>query len=302
MDMGSTGVAIVGIAFASMGAYQGDFIAALILGGLLAALSVKLAYKTALDLTDVVSPQLVTKIRRIANSTKGVVGTGSVLVRKSGDTVFADITVLLRGDTSFERAHEISDDVERNVCDQITNASVTTHFEPDWKGVPLDTRILEISASVKNVRNVHNVSTHRVNGKIYADLHVMVDKGISLLDAHAISEIVEKKVHQNISQIEHATIHLEPFVSVPRDLDTSSTEIKEKVKEILEGYEQVHGIGRIASLVFGNTFKIDIDCYFDGKLSIETVHDLTTQIEQVIRQQIKSAVIIIIHPEPSQSK
>ena len=34
-------------------------------------------------------------------------------MRRSGDTIFADITISLRGDTSFEKAHEISANVER---------------------------------------------------------------------------------------------------------------------------------------------------------------------------------------------
>ncbi|NOS62881.1 MAG: cation transporter, partial [Nitrosarchaeum sp.] len=41
----------------------------------------------------------------------------------------------------------------------------------------------------------------------------------------------------------------------------------------------------------------DIDCSFDKESSIEKVHDLTSEIEHVIRTQIKNAVITI-HPEP----
>ena len=114
MDLGSTLVAIAGIVLVSYGLYFGDFVAALILGVLLAALSIKLVYKTALDLTDVISPELVKNVKEIAMSTKGVVDTGSILMRRSGDTVFADITISLRGDTSFGKAHEISDSVEKN--------------------------------------------------------------------------------------------------------------------------------------------------------------------------------------------
>ena len=56
-------------------------------------------------------------------------------------------------------------------------------------------------------------------------------------------------------------------------------------------------IGRIISLNFENILKIDIDCSFDKELSIEKVHDLTSEIEHVIRTEIQDAVITI-HPEP----
>ena len=297
MDLGSTVIAIAGIVLISYGFYYGDFVAALILGGLLAVLSIKLIYKTALDLTDIISPELVKNVREIATSTEGVIDANPILMRRSGDTIFADITISLRGDTSFDKAHEISNNVERNIKNRISNSSITIHFEPNWKDVPLDAKILDIVKSVDGVKEVHNVSTHKTKGKTYSDLHVMVDKEINLLSAHKISEIVEQKIQENVPEIEHATIHLEPFVTVPENFKLEDKIVEEEIRIVLEKYPEIKKIGRIISLNFENILKIDIDCSFDKELSIEKVHDLTAKIEHVIRTQIKNAVITI-HPEP----
>jgi divalent metal cation (Fe/Co/Zn/Cd) transporter len=297
MDLGSTLVAIVGIVLVSYGLYFGDFVAALILGVLLAILSVKLVYKTALDLTDVISPELVKNVREISISTEGVIDAGPILMRKSGDTIFADVTISLRGDTSFDRAHEISDSVERNIKNKISNASTTIHFEPNWKDVPLDAKILDIAKSIEGVKGVHNVSTHKTKGKTYSNLHVMVDREINLLSAHKISEIIEYKIQEQIPKITHATIHLEPFVTVPENFNVEDVETEKRIKSILEKYPDIKKIGRILSLKFENILKIDIDCSFDKDLSIEKVHDLTSEIEHIIRAEIKNSVITI-HPEP----
>ena len=296
-DMGSTAVAIGGIVLVSYGVHFGDFAAALVLGVLLAALSAKLVYRTAMDLTDVISPELVREIRGISAATDGVVGTGPVLVRRSGDTVFADVTVSLRGDTSFERAHEISSRVEGNIRRQIPSASTTVHFEPDWKGVPPDARMAEIAAGIDGVMGVHNVATHRAGGRTFATLHVMVSGGISLLEAHKISEAVEQRIRQEMPGIAHVTAHLEPFVKIPADSDRKDAGTEGVIRSILEGYPDVRGIGRIVSLRFGDVTKIDIDCSFDGTLPIERVHDLTSEIERLIREQVRDSVITI-HPEP----
>ncbi|WP_428324766.1 cation-efflux pump [Nitrosopumilus sp.] len=297
MDLGSTLVAIIGIVLVSYGLYHGDFVAALILGGLLAVLSVKLVYKTALDLTDIISPELVKNVRDIATSTQGVIGADSILMRRSGDTTFADVTISLRGDTSFDRAHEISSNVEKNIKNKIPNASITIHFEPNWEDVPLDAKILDIAKNVEGVKGVHNVSTHKTKGKTFSNLHVMVDREKNLSSAHKISEIIEQKIQDSIPEIEHATIHLEPFVTIPENFNLEDKETKEKIKTILEKYPEIKKIGRIVSLNFENILKIDIDCSFDKELSIEKVHDLTSEIEHIIREEIKNAVITI-HPEP----
>jgi len=298
MDLGSTLVAIVGIALASYGMYYGDFVAALVLGVLLAILSVKLIYKTALDLTDIISPELVKKVREISTATQGVIDADPILMRRSGDTIFADVTISLRGDSSFDRAHKISSDVEKNIKNEISNASVTIHFEPNWKNVPLDVKILDLVKNVEGVKGVHNVSTHKTKGKTYSNLHVMVDREINLLSAHKISELVEQKIQESIPEIEHATIHLEPFVKIPENFNLEDKVTEEKIKIILEKYSEIKKIGRIISLNFENILKIDIDCSFEKELSIEKVHDLTSEIEHIIRAEIKNSVITI-HPEPN---
>ena len=297
-DLGSTVIAIAGIVLASYGFYNGDFIAALILGGLLAVLSVKLIYRTALDLTDIISPELVKEVRKISLETQGVLDADPILMRRSGDTVFADITISLSGNTSFDKAHEISSNVERNVKNKMSNASITIHFEPNWEGVPLDVKIQDIAQRVDGVKGVHNVSTHKRKGKIFSDLHVMVNREINLDSAHKISEVIEQRIQKEMPEIEHATIHLEPFITVPENFNLEDKEAERRIKSILEDYDEIKAIGRIVSLRFENIKKIDIDCSFDKQLSIEKVHDLTSEIVQLIRVEIKNSVITI-HPEPN---
>ncbi len=297
MDLGSTLVAIIGIVLVTYGFYSGDFIAALILGVLLAILSLKLIYKTSQELIDIISPELVRKVREIITSTEDVIDAGAILMRRSGDTIFADVTISLRGDTSFDEAHEISSRVEKNIKNEISNSAITIHFEPTWKNVPLDGKIFDIAKNIDGVKGVHNVSTHKSNGKTFSNLHVMVDREIDLNSAHKISEIVEEKIQENIPEIEHVTIHLEPFLKVPENFNVEDKITEGKIRDILKRYSEIKKIGRIVSLNFENILKIDIDCSFDKELSIEKVHDLTSEIEHLIRNEIKKAVITI-HPEP----
>ncbi|MEX1996452.1 MAG: cation diffusion facilitator family transporter, partial [Nitrosopumilaceae archaeon] len=298
MDLGSTIVAIVGILLVTTGFYQGDFIAALVLGILLVVLSLKLIYRTAMDLTDIISPRLVSKVRDITQNTEGVLGVGPILMRKSGDTIFADVTISLRGDVSFDQAHGISDQAESNIKNHISNSIITIHFEPNWQDVPKESKIKEVVMTVKGVQDVHNISSYSSEGKFYVSLHVMVDRKINLEDAHKISEIIEEKIQRSLPVIHHVTIHLEPFVTIPNNLKVEGKITKESIAHLLEEFVEIKQIGRVVTLQFKDVLKIDIDCSFSRHLSIEKVHDLTSQIEQKIRNHFKN-VIITIHPEPS---
>ena len=62
----------------------------------------------------------------------------------------------------------------------------------------------------------------------------MVDREINLSSAHKISEIIELKIQEQIPEISHATIHLEPFVTVPEKFNVEDTETEERIKKILE--------------------------------------------------------------------
>ncbi len=297
MDFGSTMIVIIGIVLVSYGFYFGDFVAALILGVFLAILSLKLIYTTAMDLTDIISPELVKQARQIITNTEGVIELGPILMRRSGDTIFADITISLRADVSFDKAHEISNNVETNIKNKIPNAAITIHFEPNWKGVSRNSKVNDIVSSIDGVKEVHNISSYSSEGKVYLSLHVMVDQKINLDSAHKISEIIEEKIQREISETEHVTIHLEPFVAIPKNLKVDSKKTGEQINKLLNEFEEIKKIGRVVTLNFKDVLKIDIDISFEKNLSIEEVHDLTSQIERKIRNKFKNT-IITIHPEP----
>lgn len=297
MDMGATSVALVGIFLVISGFYQGDFAAALILGIFLAALSLKLIYKNAMELTDAVPESMVRNVRDIVNGTEGVMKTDSVQMRRSGSDIFAEVTISLKGNSSFEEAHKISANVEKNIKDNIMNSKVTVHFEPTWKDVPIDYIVNNVTSSVEGVAGIHNVSYTTKDG-IFISLHVMIDRNMSLEDAHKVSDKIEEKIKNSIENVNHITIHLEPYVSIPKSVPVEDLTLEEQVANIIKEYSNVKKIGRVITFQLQDIFKVDIDCSFDGKLTIEQVHDIISEIEAKIKNQIKNA-IVTIHPEPN---
>lgn len=298
MDMGSTSVALVGIAFVIMGFYQGDFVAALILGAFLAVLSLKLIHKAGMELTDAVPASMVKRVHDIVDGTEGVLKTDSVQMRRAGSDIFAEVTISLKGTSSFEEAHKISADVEKNIKNKIANSKVTVHFEPTWKDTPLDYVINNAASSVKGVAGIHNITYSTAKDGIFISLHVMVDRNMSLEDAHKVSDEIEEQIKKSVENVNHITIHLEPYVSIPKIIPVEDLTIEEQVANIIKEYSTVKRIGRVITFQLQDIYKVDIDCSFAGNLTIEQVHDIVSEIEYKIKNQIKNA-IITIHPEPN---
>ena len=84
---------------------------------------------------------------------------------------------------------------------------------------------------------------------------------------------------------------------VPKIDTRTAQEIVEEVQQLIKEYTEIKKIGRVVTFNFKDIVKIDIDCSFDKNLSIEKVHDLTSEIERKIHDNFKNA-IITIHPEP----
>jgi len=72
-----------------------------------------------------------TRLQAIARSIPGVEGVRSVRSRRtSSGHLFVELTILVSGGTSVENAHELTDDVERAIAQELGGAEAIVHVEP----------------------------------------------------------------------------------------------------------------------------------------------------------------------------
>ena len=69
--------------------------------------------------------------RSAAESVPGVSDCHNIRIRTAGPQVFIDVHVLVDGRQSLEKAHELTDVVERAIQAEIPGSDVTVHPEPD---------------------------------------------------------------------------------------------------------------------------------------------------------------------------
>ena len=84
------------------------------------------------DLLDAAQPPIIeTRIREMATSVPGVVGTHNLRVRRSGMFLLVDLDVIVDGDMSVRHGHEIAHDVkEVLLASDLRVLNVLVHVEP----------------------------------------------------------------------------------------------------------------------------------------------------------------------------
>jgi cation diffusion facilitator family transporter len=313
-DLASTTVALIGLWLVSVGFGQGDSMAAIILGGLLAYLSSKFAYQNAMELTDVISPKLVVLVRQAANNTEGVLECRDIKMRRVGREIFVEATITLRSDMSFENAHDVSALVEEGIAKILTNAgsdvkpkNITVHFEPlgSITDLPLVLVIEKAVNKVAGVKGVHNIFVSKIGSTDFIDisLHIQVNRSATLTEAHSIANAVEDSIRNQLQGIEKITIHQEPLMPYNSGVEpVEDNKIHESIRKIILGAKDIDQVGKIATYwTAANILKIDADCVFSnarGEMTIEQIHERVSEIENKLRTEYPGS-IVTLHAEPS---
>jgi cation diffusion facilitator family transporter len=92
----------------------------------------------------------------------------------------------------------------------IANPSIKELLE---SSLPLETEndILEIISNTSGVKGFHNLKTRKI-GEIFAfEVHVKVDKELTVESSHQIATEIEKTIREKFGNQSHIGIHIEPF-------------------------------------------------------------------------------------------
>ena len=295
-DLSSTLIALLGFGLATIGIFNADAFASIFLGCMLSYLSIKLVKSSVMELSDTASRELVQKTRKAISSCEEVVKTENLKVRKVSSKIFVEASVQVPKAMSLEEAHSLASKIETCLKEQMGNVEATIHIEPFDKGTKLD-ELVEKLATVDGVREVHEISTIYVGGKLYITLHAYVNPELSVEEAHKIAETIENRMHTGIKSLEHVTVHVEPSgVAIPTaEIDESQLQkIIEKVAKDIA--KNIH-IKKVVTYVSENKRYINIDCCFTRQVQIKEAHRLASQVEKETKEHFANAVVTV-HIEP----
>jgi len=298
-DFASTIIALAGFGLVFINIDYGDPVASMILGGLLAYLSIGLIRSSSSELSDAISTSVVQDIRKQILSSKGVSVCKDLKVRRVGAKVYVETTIGVPSSMELAEAHDVASQIEANIVRSHGDSTVTVHIEPIGEEKPIEKETETLAMSVQGVREVHSMSSVYSKGKIYITLHALVDPQLSVEEAHDIAEKIENNLKQQIDDIENVTVHIEPYLpKVRREFVIEDAEVRRMIRQIVEAHPNIRRVNRVVTYVSEKRHYINIDCSFDKSVSVEAMHDTVSHVEREIKRNFKEAVVTI-HAEPS---
>ena len=295
-DLSSTLIALLGFGLATLGFFYGDAVASIFLGIMLSYLSFKLVKFSVMELSDTASKELVQKTRKTILSNEGVVKTENLKVRKVSSKIFIDASVQVSSIMSLEEAHSLASKIEADLKVALGNVDATIHIEPSEKETKME-KLVEKLATVEGVKEVHEISTIYIGGKLYITLHAYVNPELSVEEAHNIAEAIERRIHSEIKPLENVTVHVEPSgVAVPA-AEVNEAQLRKVVYEVAKDIAGNLRIKRIVTYASAGKRYINIDCYFTKQVQIKEAHKIASLVEKETKEHFANAVVTV-HMEP----
>ncbi len=309
-DIWSSAVVILGLALVWLGKNvvpaqadlfgKADAVAAIGVAFIVFFVSYRLGRRTIDVLLDRAPEGLPQQLRDAAAEVEGILKVGQVRVRRSGAILFVDMTVDVDRNLSFEQTHAIAESVEARIQRHAPGADVVIHTDP--KEVERETMAKRIRAvSYRNQMCVHNIALHEDKGRVFVDLHLEVDDHLSLQQAHEMANHIERDLRRDMPEIDQIYVHMESRGSGlgdGRDVTLQEKDLVDKVKRItndIAGQDRCHNV-RVRRR--GDKRSVSLHCHFEKELSIIQIHDLTTRIEDRMREQIPGLERVLVHAEP----
>jgi cation diffusion facilitator family transporter len=306
-DIWSSGVVILGLFLVWLGRtfhvpwlQAADPVAALFVAGVVTWVSWRLARKTIDALLDAAPSGIRNKIIAAVSSVDGLLEVDRVRIRRAGNRYFADLSIGLARNVTFQHSEQVSDAVTDAVHKILPNADVIVHSIP--RAVNTENIFDRIRAvATRNNFNVHDVSVQDLGGQLHVEQHLELDERLSLKEAHDRVTVLESEMKRDVPEISSILTHIE---SEPATIETGDEIVRDaalekRLKEIADEFPEVLDMHDVQFKRVRGRLYVSCHCTMRDDLPLTRVHDIQTEIEIRFKQVAPELFRVLIHPEPS---
>ena len=305
-DIWSSGVVILGLALVLAGRkleipllVEADPVAALFVAGVIIFVSSQLARKTIDALLDTAPKGVRANVIGAVAKVDGVLEVDRVRIRRAGNHYFADVSVGLARNVTFQRSGQVADEVTRAVHNVLPNTDVVVH------SIPLAGSTENVFDRVRAVAtrhnlNVHDVSIQDLDGRLHVEQHLELDENLPLKQAHDIVSDLESKIRREVPEIASILTHIE---SEPATIESGEqlqrdARMEHRLKSVAHEFPEILDVHDLQVKRVRDHVYVSCHCTFRDDLPLSRVHDVSTALEARFKQEAPELFRVLIHPEP----
>ncbi len=305
-DIYSSAVVILGLALVMAGRKyhvgwmrQADPVAALFVAGVVVYVSWRLARKTIDALLDAAPTGVRNQILERIRNVQGVLEVERVRIRRAGNRYFADVSVGLARNFTFQRSEQVANEVTSRVHQVLPDADVMVHSAPRARhSENIFDRIRAVA--MRNNFNVHDVSVQDLNGQLHVEQHLELDEQLSMKQAHDEVTHLESEMRSEVPEISTILTHIE---SEPATIETGEQIVREpdlerRLKRIVTEFSEVLDAHEFQFKKVRGRLYVSCHCTLPDDMPLARVHDVQTALEIRFKQDAPELFRVLIHPEP----
>jgi cation diffusion facilitator family transporter len=277
-----------------------DSAAALAVSAMILFFGWRLAWRAVGALTDAVSPELHTKMLEEVRQTRGVLRIDQARVRRSGSAYFADVTLSLPRQLTFERTGELVKEATEAVQRVMPGADVVI------RTVPRSTLAESVFDKVRAVGARNNVVLHDVTIESFADglhveQHIEVKETMPLLEAHRFVYSLEQQIRDEVPQVGSVLTHIESemaTIEAPVRV-AQNRRIEQMLRDAVANLPEVVDIHEVNVDRVGERLHVTCHCTLPDGMEMRRVHESITELEHRFKLECPEVDRVLIHPEPA---
>jgi cation diffusion facilitator family transporter len=297
-DVGGSIAVLIGLIAVRAGFRDGDAVSALIVAGFIFTAAARLIFENAQVLMDTAPARARAAARDAVASLSPEIELDRLRVRESGGRYFADVVVAIPPGRAVVEGHAAADDVEHAIEQVLPDSDVVVHVEPRRRGLTLRDRVLEIALSEPMVSEAHDITIFDHGDQHSVSLHLKLPADSSLANAHEVAERVEHAIGA-LPHVSDVRTHLEPLEQPIAADPTAGNDVAalQTIRAVVERY--AHTPARDVRLIAtdeGDVLFITISV--GATASLTEAHQLASELEEELRQELPSIADVVVHTEP----
>ena len=297
-----------------------DPIAAILVAGIILRVSWRLAGQTVdalLDATPTTDPtsdqpqsneQLRANLIHDLNAIPGVMTVDRLRTRRSGANYFADVTLGMPRNLTFQRSEQLTMAATEAVQRHLPGADVVVHTVPTASvAESVHDRVRAVAAR-RNLA-IHEIGVQQLNDGLHVEQHLEVDETMPLREAHDLVTNLEAEMRYEVPEIssilthiesEPATIERPESLERDRELEVRLRRVAAQFPEILDIHEVFVTRRRArAGDPADEHIQVSCHCTLPDDLPMARVHAVITALEGAFKLDAPEVNRLLIHPEPA---